>query len=407
MSILQYPQFLRYWIGDTASTWCSTAFQVALYWTLAIHSHGAQELGWLSFWSTAPVLVGGPIVARLFPHFGVRPVMVADFGLRGGVYGALAVWLTWHGAGQGDWFIYTGSAAMGLTFIANASGGPSFWPRLLPAADLPLAMKWEQTGWNVSAVGGSITGGLLAMTIPLPQLALAASVIFLVAGLNLGTLPVRSGQKAEKAHESRRSPFHPWSIVRADVRLWAPLLVFWWSNLGSGDLTVVEPVMIHDWHAPAFFYGLLGATGAIMATVGAWFWPNRRSRRPMLTRLWLMETLAGLAILGYWVGLSDPAWAFIGNIVSAGLAGGTSVMVLQLRFDALPEDIRAVVLTHIRTVLHTAGPLGALIAGQWIGHHPIGPAIGVAVLLSVVPSFGLLLGRVGRTLPERRITANH
>ena len=394
MPIWQYPQFLRYWIGDTASAWWGNAFQVALYWTLAVHAHGAEELGWLSFWSTAPVLVGGPMVARLFQRFGIRPVMVADLGLRAAVYGSLAVWLICFGVGRG-WFIDVASAAMGLTFIATASGGPSLWPRLIPEEGVPIAMKLEQTGWHVAAVGGSMTGGLLIMVMPLPGLALAASVIFLAAGLNLGALSVPFGHGTPNPRYPEHSALRPWAIVRGDVRLWAPLLVFLMSNLGAGDLTVVEPVMVHNWHAPGFFYGLLGGLGALMGTIGAWFWPSRRSARPMLSRLWLMESVAGLAIAGYWVGLSHPVWAFFGMIVSAGLAGGTAVMVMQLRFAALPDDRRAVVLAHIRTVLQAAGPIGALLAGQWIGHHRLGPAIGAAILLSVVPSVGLLARRVG------------
>ncbi len=35
MFIGQYPQFLRYWFGDTASAGWGNAFKVALYWTLA------------------------------------------------------------------------------------------------------------------------------------------------------------------------------------------------------------------------------------------------------------------------------------------------------------------------------------------------------------------------------------
>ncbi len=87
----------------------------------------------------------------------------------------------------------------------------------------------------------------------------------------------------------------------------------------------------------------------------------------MLTRLWLMEIVAGLAIAGYGVGLSHPVWAFVGDIVSAGLAGGTAVLVMELRFEALAADRRAVVLAHIRTVLQAAGPIGALMTGQWRG----------------------------------------
>lgn len=231
------------------------------------------------------------------------------------------------------------------------------------------------------------------MAMPLSALALVAGGIFLLAGLNLATLSLPPHSVPSRLGHSA---LRPWSLIRADVRLWAPLLVFGLSNLGAGDLTVVEPVMVHGWHAPAFFYGLLGALGSLMGTVGAWFWPRRQSPRPMLTRLWLMETAAGLAIAGYWVGLTHPVWAFLGDMVSAGLAGGTAVLVMALRFDALAEDRRAVVLAHIRTVLQAAGPIGALMAGQWLGHHRLGPAIGAAVLLSVVPSLGLLVSGVGR-----------
>jgi MFS family permease len=406
VSIWQYPQFLRYWIGDTAAAWWGSGLQVALYWTLAARAHGAQELGWLSFWSTAPVFAGGPIAARLFDRFGVRPVMVADFGVRAGVYASLGVWLAWSGL-RHTWFIDAGSAVLGLTFIANASGGPGLWPRLVPERGLPTAMKLEQTGRNLAVVGGALTGGLLVMAVPLQWLALSASAIFLAAGLNVAALsvPPLKGQKNDV--EQGRAPVRPWSLMRADARLWGPLLVFWMSNLGAGGLAVVEPVMVHDWRAPAFYYGLLGAVGALMSTVGAWFWPSRQSWRPMLTRVWLMETVAGLAIGGYWAGLSHPGLAFLGMVVSAGLAGGTAVMVMQLRFEALSEDMRAVVLAYMRTVLYTAGPIGAVVAGQWIGHHPLGPAIGAAVVLSVIPSVGLMVGRVDRGNPPPAHSLNH
>lgn len=398
MSMWQYPQFLRYWIGDIVSTWWGNAFQVALYWTLASHIHGAQQLGWLSFWSTAPVLGGGPIVARSFHRLGVRAVMVADFCARAGVYGVLAAWLAWHGLGD-IWAIDGASAALALTFIANASGGPSLWPRLIPETNLPIAMKLEQTGWNVAAVGGSITGGLLAMVWPLSVLALVAGAIFLGAGLNLGTLSLPP-PGIEGSRPSSPLAQGPWSLIRTDVRLWGPLVVFWLSNVAAGDLTVVEPVMVHHWHAPAFFYGLFGAFGALMGTVGAWFWPSRPSRRPILRRLWIMEAAAGLAIMGYWVGVSQPVWAFLGDIISAWLAGGTAVLVMQLRFEALVEESRPAVLAHIRMVLQSAGPIGALLAGQWIGHYPMRPAIGAAVLLSVVPSLGFLAGHSGVSSPH-------
>ncbi|AUW92559.1 hypothetical protein BXT84_00150 [Sulfobacillus thermotolerans] len=388
MSIRQYPQFLRYWIGDTASLWAGNAFQVALYWTLASYAHGAQELGWLSFFSTAPVLGGGPIVAGLFQRFGIRRVMVADFWMRSGVYAALAFWLTWHGFSH-LWFIDGASTLWGLTFIANTSGGPSLWPRLLPETNLPLAMKLEQTGWNISAVGGSLTGGLLAMVLPLKTLALIVSGIFFLAGLNLAVLFLPPQGAPQAIHEAHAS-FRPWSLVRSDMRLWAPLHVFWLSNFGAGDLVVVQPIMVHKWHAPALAYALLESLSALMGTVGTWFWPRRRSTRPLLTRLWLMQTVAGLALAGYWIGIMHPLWAFVGITVNAAMAGGTSIFVMQLRFGAIPEEHRAVVLTHIRTLLQAAGPLGALAAGQWLAHHTLGPAIGGAVLISVVPSMGLL-----------------
>ncbi len=103
------------------------------------------------------------------------------------------------------------------------------------------------------------------MTVPLSMLALITGGIFLIAGLNLAALSLPP-HRVPSSSESKKSPMRPWSFVRSDVRLWAPLLVFWLSNHGSGDLAVVEPFMVHDWHAPAFFYGLMGALGAALKT---------------------------------------------------------------------------------------------------------------------------------------------
>ncbi len=187
MSIGQYPQFLRYWIGDTASLWWGNTFQVALYWghgdpcprcpgtgVVELLVHDSRVRGWPYRGSVVSPFRGSPSDGHGF--------LLA----RGGVWrpGSLAR-MAW----RRPWgVIDAASAAWGLTFIANASGGPSLWPRLIPETGLSLAMKLEQTGWNVSAVGGSITGGLLAMVVPLSALALIAGAIFLVAGLNLAAL---------------------------------------------------------------------------------------------------------------------------------------------------------------------------------------------------------------------------
>lgn len=272
--------------------------------------------------------------------------------------------------------------------MAQSSGGPGLWPQLIAESFLPTAMKFEQTGWNVAALTGSTLGGALVMVLPLAWVAGITSVVFLASAVNLSLVSMMDHQLSTKRPTLT---VRPSTIIFGDVRLWGPLIVFWMSNIGGGVLMVVEPLMVQQWRATGVVYGLLGALGAIMATVGAWFWPGRPSHRPLLHRVLLMEVVAGITMWGYWWGIAMPFWAFFGAGLSAGLAGGTSVMVMQLRFNVLDVDLRPIVLTYLRMLLQAAGPIGAVLAGAFLQHHGLKSAIMAVVTISIVPSVVLLI----------------
>jgi len=402
MPLWQFPQFVRYWIGDVLVAWASQTVQVALYWVLAGGPHGPAQLGVLSFCSMAPVIIGGPIVVRLFQRIGIRPLMVADLVARALAYGGCSIWILeqHHEIIHTAIPFYIASAISGVSFMATTAGGPNLWPRLVPKDQLTQVMSLEQIGWNIASVGGSLTGALLINIIPLDAILIGASGLFLLGGLNLITVRLSSSRSQHPPLGPTEST-RPLSMIQHDPRIWIPLVVFWFSNLAVGGVMIIEPLIIHRWRAPSDFYGVLMGLEAIAAIIGAWFLPKITRTRNLLSRILWMELIAGMLWMGITQAIHHPFLLYVGVIGAAGVSGGTSVLVQRLRFDLIEEQHRPALLTYIRTWLHIPGPVGALLAGIFLSAHSLTTLAWLLVACATIPS-ALFLGspqwRLGRRI---------
>lgn len=363
--ILSIPVYARYWAGDLASGLFDQLAQVAILWYLARYGQSAYALGWYAFSMTAPVVVGGPLIAFLFRKLQVRTVMVLDLVVRTVGYGFLALSLLLTPLHDVHWWTFDLVAcANALVFMATSAGGPNLWSHLVPPTDIDQAIQAEQIGWNAGALLGPLLAGLLIAVWGLPVILLLTAVVFGAAALNLATVPIIVGE--EPSAMETVSLAATWAKVRGEQALWLTTVVFWLANLVSGSLVVLWPLIVRRfWHGSSALYGALLTVESVGGLVGSMTLAGWIGKGSVLRRVLVGEFVAGALLLLLLPGLTIPGWSFVAMFASSAIGVSTATWVLRLRFDLIREGERPAMLAYIRTALHTAAPIGGLLAGTF------------------------------------------
>ena len=402
--VLSIPVYLRYWLGDLAAGTFDQLIQVAILWYLAKYGHSAYALGWYVFSTEAPVVIGGPFVALLFRKLHVRAVMVIDFAIRSASYGFLAFTLLVAPAQQVAWWKFDVVASINaIVFMATSAGGPNLWQRLVPSSGMDQVIQAEQIGWNVAALLGPFGAGLLTNFIGLPAIVASTAVIFGAAAINLGTLRLRSGAGDSPSKAERVGFTEAWSRVLGEPALLVTTGVFWIANLVSGFQAVLWPLIVRlFWHGSASLYGALLTAGSVGGLVGSITLAGWKGSGSLLRRVLACEFTAGVLMLLFLPGLTAPLWGFAAMFMTAAIGAATATWVLQLRFKLIEEAERPSILAYIRTALHTAAPVGGLLAGM-LWHLAWTPALlaGCVAAATIPNAIGLLVSHSGREASAR------
>jgi len=302
---LRHRDFRLLWAGMTISLLGDGVFLVAVAWEAYVLWNAPAALSIVGIGMTVPMIAfllpGGVLTDRLDR----RRVMLGADGVRAAAVGALAV-LAFAGMLR-FWELV---ALVAVYSVGSAFFTPAFdaiVPDLLPANDLAAANSLDQFVRPIALrlAGPAVGGWLVAMG---AEAAFAVDVVsFLVSGAAVLAMrpPARAGLDAEPAFAALVAGFR---FVRHRVWLWGTLLSAALAYLAfMGPTEVLLPYVVkNDLHGSARALGLVFAAGGVGAVGAALAMGQRGHPRRDVTFIYVVWTLATLAVAGY--GLATATW---------------------------------------------------------------------------------------------------
>lgn len=408
----RHPDFVKLWLGRTASRFGSHIGSTALSLTavLLLRATPAQ-MGLLAALGSAPSLVGAPLAGTWVDRLRRRPVLIAaDIG-RAALLTAIPL-----AALLGQLRIerlYAVAALAGLlTALFEAAEG-AYVPALVPREELVEGNAALAAGDSVAEIGGQAAAGVLVQWLGGPAAVLLDAASCACSALCVGLIRVPEMPAAEPA---RREGV--WREAVAGLRaVWAdPLLRALAGNaavsafFGNFIGALYTLYAVRTLGVPVPLVGLLVATGGVGALAGA-FAAGRVARRAGPGPALIGATLVGggMQLLNPLAGGPLPLAVSVAMLGAAQLMGDVAyavhaVVAVSLRQAAVPGRLLGRVTASMGAIVGAAAPLGALAGGALggaVGPRPTLLLAACGILLAALP---LLLSSVRalRELPATR-----
>ena len=370
---------------------------IALPWFVLTETGSAERTAVVGFVIFLPGLVVGIFGGALIDRLGFRRVAIAANLVSG--FGILMIPLFYHTVGLPFWllliFVFIGS----LLEVPAITAGRSMVPELAALAGRPLERinALFESSQNLALLVGTPVAGLLVAWLGASNvlwLDAAASVIgaiVIVAAVpgSVFAPPVAATQRYLS------DVLTGLRFIRRDELLWPMVIALALSNaISSSVVGLVLPVYIRNEFGSAAALGLVIAAigaGAFLGATLYGFLAGRVSR----SLIWCGAYL--LIPVEFWVfTVSPPVGLLVAAFVVAGLVmGPINPLMVTIRHERSPAEIRGRVFSTYSAVAGAAAPLGILLAGLAIGRLGFQPSVimlavlaqllGVAILF--VPAF--------------------
>lgn len=271
-------------------------------------------------------------------------------------------------------------------------------PQTVSRAKLQQANGLMELSRGAAQVAGPALAGVVASAASPGWAYLLDAATFSVSAVTLVFLPLASGRRAGRPHILKEIATG-WAEVVSRSWYWVALCGHALCNLGSSAFFVLGPVMVTRQADGAANWGLVSASMAVGALLGAATAMRYHPRRPLVA--------AHLALLLSVLQLAALAWSSSTVVVmGAGLVGAAGVAWVNSIWTTavqrlIPEDVLARVASYDWLISFTVAPLGYVAMG------PLAEAIGATWTLKIAMGFVavgvatvLLLPRI-RRLQER------
>ncbi|MGW7383051.1 MFS transporter [Streptomyces sp. NPDC054794] len=379
MDVLRNGDYRKLWVGAVISLLGDGATWTALAW-IAVSAGGAQTLAVLGVCYSAPVLLGGVLAGKVVDRFSRRALLVFDSMVRAAAMAVVPLLYVLDMLSV--WHLYVVAAVYGLFKILPIGIIPAVLPDIVPKKQLDTAIALEAVAYGAAGLAGPALGGLL---IPLIGghwvLAVDAATYLVFAGLVL-TMKARLGRPepdpkgtasaaTADAWDAERNSWKPvLRFLAGDKVMLVITIAFTAFNMAMGMLIVTQPWLAHEkLTGGATMLGIIVGGLAAAEMIGSLIAGAVKPAVKPMVRIGLLQLVAGgglLLLLGI-----HPALILIGQAACGIPAMLMTVSSQSVRYQRTPEVLRARTMTLMRTLMHSAVPVGSFVAGPLLagGHY--------------------------------------
>jgi MFS family permease len=362
--------FAAYWTARMLLSFAVQVISVAVGWQVYDITRDPLDLGIVGLVQFLPSLLLVLVTGSVADHFSRRAILaiciVAEIGCAAALL-ALTV-----GGNRDVMPIFAVLLGLG---IARAFVGPavqSLLPNVVTLEELPTAVAWNSSAWQVATILGPVAGGLLYGISASVAYGTAAFLLLLALGLVALIVTVRPQEPGERASWS--------TVVAGFAYVWRNKILLGAISLDLfavllGGAVALMPAYARDiLDVGPWGLGLLRAAPGIGAIAVAAY----LGMRPIRDHAGIVMFI-GVGFFGFFTvvfGLSTLPWLSIAALLLMGAADMLSVYVREILIQlATPDEVRGRVNAVNMVFVGASNELGEFRAGVSAALIGIVPAV--------------------------------
>jgi MFS family permease len=387
-SAFQYRDFRLFTLGKLLTTLGLQMQGVAVGWQVYALTGSALHLGYVGLVQFLPALLLAPVTGHIADRFDRKRTLLFSYAILALASALLLVLTRDQPKTLGVHGIYAVLALVGIARAFLQPANSALMPNLVPAEQLPSAIAWSSSTFQLAVIAGPALGGLLY------SLGDATRVYGIALALELITL----GSLARVRPRTReRSARQPGDLVAGLRFVFAKPVILGAISLDLfavlfGGAVALLPAYAQDvLHTGPQGMGLLRSAPAVGALTVGLVLANRPLRRHAGRTMYACVAVFGLATIAF--GLSRSFVLSLCALAITGAADMVSVFVrqslVQLR---TPDAMRGRVSAVNSVFVGASNELGEFESGltaAWLGLTPA-VVVGGLGTIAIVALWSLL-----------------
>ncbi|MED5526949.1 MAG: MFS transporter [Pseudomonadota bacterium] len=388
--LLRHSAFLRFWLGQTASSLAYQMLVVGIGWQMYDLTDSALSLGLIGLAQFVPQLLLTLVAGHVADQYNRRVIVIVCRLVLAGTMGGL-VYANLSGQ-LSPAIIYVCGALMGATRAFESPATQALLPNLITPDQFPRALALTSGTREATVIAGPALGGLVYL-IGASWLYGASVVFFLVSALVLLSLQYEY-QAPRKEPASLKSLFSGIHFIRDNPVVLGAISLDLFSVL-LGGATALLPIVARDiLHTGSWGLGLLRSAPALGALLMSIWLARFPLEKRVGKTMFYAVALFGLATIVF--GLSQNLWLSMGALLVLGASDMVSVIIRSTLIQLeTPDAMRGRVSAVNYIFIGTSNQLGEFESGvtaAWFGVVPaiiiggIGTLAVVALWMKVFPA---------------------
>lgn len=281
--------------------------------------------------------------------------------------------------------VFVAAAIMGVMNAFTPSASNALFPRLVPRADLPLAIAWNSLGFTSASIVGPAAGGMLYV--------LGGHIVYATAAALSIIAAILIGTAGTPRHEKRPQARGLSMVIDGLRYIRSNRIVFGAISLDFvavffGGVVGLLPVFARDiLMVGEEGLGIMRAAPAAGAAIVAFALAIRPVERRV--GLWMFASVAGYGVATLLFGLSSVFWLSLIALAAIGATDMISMFVRQSLIQlATPDEMKGRVTSVSFIFVSGSNELGEFqsgVAARLLG--PVGAALlggGVAIAATLI-----------------------